>query len=567
MSVTHSLDLEASSSQYASITDGSQSGLDLSTALTLEAWLDIESVAGNYIITKFDTNSQRSYALYVDSSKYLILYVSDDGTFDSGHSLTITADLPVEISAWIHVAFAFDVASETGTLYVNGESIPVTNTGTGIGASLYNSTAPFAIGVRFATGAATGYFDGKIRNVRVWSDIRTQAEVRANMNMDAPVDTTGLVSNWLLNNDYTDSQGSNDLTASGSPVFATNYPDSLDLVENGGWLNRHKIVIDNTKVSGSSDFTNIPIVLTEDNFLAEVFSNSINGGDDLRFSTDIYGKNRLAHEVVSWNTSTNTGEIWVKINTLSYNADTEIYVHYNNSGASPLNAAEAFGQHHTWPSTYKGVWHLQANSDDSTVNGRDGSDTAVTYTTGKVKNAGDADGSTTTTTISDTGLPSGSNARTFMGWINIDNAQSFPGILGYGTATSNNASLFALDTNGTKLQFGKYGANATESNTALSLDTWYHVTFVVSGTSVQYYLNGVDDGNPSLAGIDTTVGSFGRIFRAYSGGQSFDGLLDELQLLNVAASIDYVKTAYNNQNNPAAFATPISNFIPKVLFI
>jgi hypothetical protein len=41
-----------------------------------------------------------------------------------------------------------------------------------------------------------------------------------------------------------------------------------------GWLKKHKIVIDHTKVSGSANLTNIPIEFNESNFLSAIFDNS-----------------------------------------------------------------------------------------------------------------------------------------------------------------------------------------------------------------------------------------------------------------------------------------------------
>ena len=41
-----------------------------------------------------------------------------------------------------------------------------------------------------------------------------------------------------------------------------------------GWNKEHKIVIDHTKISGSSDLSDYKLYLNESNFLSEVFSNS-----------------------------------------------------------------------------------------------------------------------------------------------------------------------------------------------------------------------------------------------------------------------------------------------------
>ena len=58
---------------------------------------------------------------------------------------------------------------------------------------------------------------------------------------------------------------------------------------------------------------------------------------------------------------------WVQVPTLSYTANTSLYVYYGNSSASnPANPEQRVGPH------YKGVWHLSetsGNFNDSTWEG------------------------------------------------------------------------------------------------------------------------------------------------------------------------------------------------------
>jgi len=57
---------------------------------------------------------------------------------------------------------------------------------------------------------------------------------------------------------------------------------------------------------GAGGVANFPVLLTEANLPAAVFSQSDNGGGDLRFSSDINGTARLACEVVSFDTVAKT---------------------------------------------------------------------------------------------------------------------------------------------------------------------------------------------------------------------------------------------------------------------
>ena len=189
---THSLDLENGSSQYASIADASQTGLDLSGDFTLEAWVKIESLpgTGNRIIMgkHGDNGDQRAYRLDVDTAGKLGLIVTDDGTWTNGHRLWIRSPLAIPTGIHVHVAVSFNIGTETAIFYVNGVAMEGANTldvGTSLGATLFNSNQPFAIGCDFdPSNAGRNFWDGLIDEVRVWSDIRTATEIADNIFAD-----------------------------------------------------------------------------------------------------------------------------------------------------------------------------------------------------------------------------------------------------------------------------------------------------------------------------------------------------------------------------------------------
>ena len=88
---TNSIDLELSSSQYLSITDGNQTGLDLNSDFTIECWIKLEqlpSTVGNLmvIVGKDDryTESYRAYMLYLTVDDKLAIYYNDEVIFKRG---------------------------------------------------------------------------------------------------------------------------------------------------------------------------------------------------------------------------------------------------------------------------------------------------------------------------------------------------------------------------------------------------------------------------------------------------------------------------------------------------
>lgn len=222
MANTYSLDLERTSSQYAYIADASQTGLDVTGDISIEVWIKLEqlpsTVSGTFtVLQKFDVAGQNSYAFQFQSDNKIYCYYSNDGT----NATTLASDAAFveagDVGVWRHVAMAVNVAAKTAVAYKDGVAKAVSSLG-GTATSIYNGTSVFKIG-------GPNFFDGLIDEVRVWSDIRTEAEIIANKDKQLYGNEANLVGYWRFNNNYEDfTANNNDLTSSGSPVFSTSVP-------------------------------------------------------------------------------------------------------------------------------------------------------------------------------------------------------------------------------------------------------------------------------------------------------------------------------------------------------
>ena len=92
---------------------------------------------------------------------------------------------------WNHVAVTRD-ASNNVVLYINGNSSSNARQITENG----NSALAFAIG---AYEAGQSPFNGKIDEVRIWDDARTQAEIKANMHTELAGNESNLVAYYKFN--------------------------------------------------------------------------------------------------------------------------------------------------------------------------------------------------------------------------------------------------------------------------------------------------------------------------------------------------------------------------------
>lgn len=223
---THSIDLERSSTQYLSITDASQTGLDLSGDFTIEFWWKPEDVAVTHsLITKGNYNtSTRAYSIIWRNTNVLEVIISSNGTTLDKVNFSFTPSA----GTYYHIAITCDVSQAVASefeFFLNGSSQGNGSVATdGSVTSINNSADPFYIGAEKGVATAENTEDGLIDEVRVWNIIRTGTQI--NDNKYIPIDSeTGLVGSWHLDNALTDSSGnSNTLTNNGSAVFSTDVP-------------------------------------------------------------------------------------------------------------------------------------------------------------------------------------------------------------------------------------------------------------------------------------------------------------------------------------------------------
>lgn len=218
-----STSLVRTSNQYWYITDGSQTGLDFSTVLTLEAWInptELIPVSGRTypLIAKRDSNNMYVFELTRSgTTQYLALRVKGGGTDETlWVSHTESAD-------WMHVAVTWDGSSSTAKLYINGTQQGSDQTGSVT--SIGNITGDFGVGRELLSG---DQYNGLVDEARAWSVIRTDTEIADNYDCElssAQISDGNLEGYWKFEDDGTDESGnSNDLTNGNSATFSTDVP-------------------------------------------------------------------------------------------------------------------------------------------------------------------------------------------------------------------------------------------------------------------------------------------------------------------------------------------------------
>lgn len=164
----NSADFEAGNSESLSITNGSQTGLNIGGAgssITFAAWVKTESLSGavGYLCTKGGALGD-GYAFGVTSGQWQ-MYVNTT-QFVSG----ITTDL-ID-GRWTHVAATYSDTDNTVALYINGNIIKTFNTS----ATLNTSSSTFYLGDR---GDQTQFFDGLVKDAGIWNVALTASQIKS----------------------------------------------------------------------------------------------------------------------------------------------------------------------------------------------------------------------------------------------------------------------------------------------------------------------------------------------------------------------------------------------------
>lgn len=131
----------------------SETGLEITGALTLAGWYNFNAVAANTfnsIAGKMGSSTSRSFGLSAfDASNQIIAGVSSSGTAD-----TASARMPFySPGVWVFLALRF-TPSEEIALFVNRDK--ATNTTGTPPAALYNTTGDFSVGRHSGSAAANG---------------------------------------------------------------------------------------------------------------------------------------------------------------------------------------------------------------------------------------------------------------------------------------------------------------------------------------------------------------------------------------------------------------------------
>jgi hypothetical protein len=233
------------------------------------------------------------------------------------------------------------------------------------------------------------------------------------------------------------------------------------------------------------------------------------------------------------------------------------------------NTDGVYGKTSVWDGNYVGVWHLPNGSsltaNDSTSKGHNASSIATpSPVAGKIDGGASFNGSSDNIIVnnsSDFNFTSGnftvetwaypnftSGAANAIGFTNFTNRGWY---INFDYASSQRISLHLIHASAGDRAIGS-------ATNAWANGSWQSFAFVRTGTNTgALYTNGssltIATNNLADAGSETTENMY--FGQGGNGSGYFTGYLDEIKISNIVRTADWIKTEYNNQNDPASFYT------------
>lgn len=343
------------------------------------------------------------------------------------------------------------------------------------------------------------------------------------------------------------------------------------------------ITVDATKVSGTSNLTNFPILVsgTYDGTGGEPdLRTTANGGKiqntvatggvganltvpaDLAFYSDSGLTTQLDHEFESYSATTGAIVAWVKIPTLDYDDNTVIYMAYGDSGvvASQEDIANVW-------TVYTSVWHMKEDPDSGGAGDIKDSKGAHNATASAPLTSADlvdaqvgkgiafVDGGGTPEYISagdHADFEFGTGPFTAQCWVKRSGARTaYEGFMGKGYTSD---WIFRKQSNaaGNRLEL-MLAANIKTSGLTITDTNPHFVAFNYNGSQINFVLDSSTYAHNTTDSAGATAALFVFGNSGQGGENDFAGWQDEVRIAKAILSVDWLYTDYNNQSSPSTF--------------
>lgn len=168
---------------------GNPARLNFPGPITLEAWVRPRTLGPLQNVLAHGYTDDGSAEIFLR----LVFGLYQAGATGNGMGTGVSGSIPPgDLGQWVHLAGVYDGSS--WTVYRNGEQLTTTPNAPN---TVVAMNKPWAIGAR--GGGGERFFNGSLREVRLWQGARSPMQLQAEMNNTLRGDEPGLMGYWPLN--------------------------------------------------------------------------------------------------------------------------------------------------------------------------------------------------------------------------------------------------------------------------------------------------------------------------------------------------------------------------------
>ena len=340
-----------------------------------------------------------------------------------------------------------------------------------------------------------------------------------------------------------------------------------------GYDTRLPLSISGTSLFGS--VTNFPVYVDLADLPSAFFGAVQSGGGDIRITT-ADGLTEVPREVVSIDTTGETGQLHFRAPSLDTATTSVFYVYYGSSTAPAYAASDTYGAQNVWTNEYLAVYHMEesvagsGNTDayrDATANNAHADDFVADTNKSGFLGLGQRFEENTTDYME---LPhtvlDGETDVTLSFWYASNNSNRravLSGASSYDTHAEANEYLFWFEDNN-EIELFAHGNRVNYGIANVNDFNWRHYTAVRDDVNNQMrlYINGAaDNENPeslTMTELDITPG--GLVFGADQdlgttapNDSWLDDDIDEIRISSTVRDAGWIANEYSNQNSASLF--------------
>ncbi|MFW9901891.1 MAG: DUF2341 domain-containing protein, partial [Candidatus Thorarchaeota archaeon] len=343
-----------------------------------------------------------------------------------------------------------------------------------------------------------------------------------------------------------------------------------------------EITINHLKVA--EDLTDFPLLISIDD--SDLHTEVQANGNDIAFSN---GTDWLDYEIELFDQDYDATHArliaWIRVPSISSSTDTKIYMYYGNSTMTARQNPTG-----VWTSNYKAVWHLNTTLLDSTSNNNDGTNSGADDVSALIGNGRDYNGAASNGDYSNMGSGSSidnifNGGATISAWIYPEGwgGGNYGRVLAKSSVTDGSDGwVLCVDgiSPATQQLIFFRGIYDSSPPAGDSRGLWYTGDYTVNPNQWNYvtityddsvcdnypiiYINNnmwdisnlsIDDPPPEegYAQDDSSQSVYIGNYGGAAKDRTFDGPIDEVRISSGIKSFGWIKTEFNNQNDPDSF--------------